>query len=411
MEEQKYPIMETHRAMTFQFFNPGRKRVLLRGPVLTQSGYGVHARQVARWLLSREDVDLSVQALPWGDTPWLINPDLCDGLVGKLMTKTVDPQGTKFDISVQLQLPNEWDSKLAGVNIGITAGVETDKCNPEWIHACNTMNHVVVPSNHTANCFKETGEVKSSLDVIPESYMDSLDQMLPTKIDDLEFSTPFNFLMVGQITGNNPENDRKNLFYAIKWFCETFSKDNSVGLVIKTNAGRNTDIDRAGVLDLFRKLLGEVRKGPFPKIHLIHGDLTDHEVTSLYRHNQIKAFLAPTRGEGYGLPILEAAVAGLPVIATGWSGHMDFLQHGKFIKLEYKLSEVHSSRIDNKIFMKGNRWANPIESDFKKKLEKFRSSPTVPKEWALDLSKSLVPLYSQESIQKKYNEILGKYFT
>jgi len=47
------------------------------------------------------------------------------------------------------------------------------------------------------------------------------------------------------------------------------------------------------------------------------------------RFPQVKALVALTRGEGYGLPILEAAASGLPVIATGWSGHMDFLKLGK----------------------------------------------------------------------------------
>jgi len=105
------------------------KTVLLRAPVLTQSGYGVHSRQIARWLLSKPDIDVRFHALPWGTTPWHVNPDSENGLIGKIMHKTVDGN-FHADVSLQLQLPNEWSTSVGKYNVGITAGVETDKCNP-----------------------------------------------------------------------------------------------------------------------------------------------------------------------------------------------------------------------------------------------------------------------------------------
>lgn len=385
------------------------KSVLLRGPAMTSSGYGVHCRQIASWLLSKNDIDLSVQALPWGDTPWLIDKNSCGGLIGRIMEKTSDVSGKHWDVSVQLQLPNEWDRKLANVNIGVTAGVESDKCNPQWIDACNSMSAVVVPSKHAEACFRNTGNVNVPIFVIPEAYSQAIDDDKITNVDSAVFSTPFNFLIFGQLTGNNPENDRKNIFYAVKWLCETFANDKDVGIIIKTNAGRSTTFDRRAVVNLFTTLLSEVRKGEFPRVHLLHGDMTDEEVASLYRHKQIKALVAPTRGEGYGLPILEAAASGLPVIATSWSGHTDFLSLGKYIGLDYKLDYVHQTRVDGKIFMQGSKWANPLEEDFKKKLLKFRNSNSIPTEWAVDLKNKIKQTYSLDCIKNRYDEILGKY--
>ena len=83
--------------------------------------------------------------------------------------------------------------------------------------------------------------------------------------------------------------------------------------------------------DLITKLLHETRKGQFPRVHVLHGQMNESEVASLYRHEKIKGIVSLTRGEGFGLPTLEAAASGLPVIATGWSGHMDFLNQGKFV--------------------------------------------------------------------------------
>lgn len=384
---------------------PTKKRVLLRGPVLTQSGYGVHARQVAKWLLGRGDIELEVQALPWGETPWLINQDHEDGLIGQIMKRTVDPSGRKYDATVQLQLPNEWDPTLSTVNIGITAGVETDICNPEWITACNKMSCVIVPSKHSKTCLESTGILTAPIHVVPESYAESITKNQVTDVDSLDFSTSFNFLIFGQITGNNPENERKNIFYTVKWLCETFKNDKDVGIIVKTNTGRNTSIDRKLITQTFENLLKEVRKGPYPRLHMIHGDMSDAEVASLYRHSKVKALVSLTKGEGYGLPILEAAASGLPVIATGWSGHLDFLSHGKFIDVEYKLLDIHTSRIDNKIFMKGAKWAMANEEDFKRKIIKFRNSSTIPREWSKSLQAKIINIYSIDSIKKLYDDV------
>jgi len=384
------------------------KKVILRGPALTQSGYGVHCRQVAKWLLSKDSIDLKFQALPWGDTPWLINSSKNE-LIEKIMKKTIDLSESaekKFDVSFQLQLPNEWDSTLASYNVGMTAAVETDICNTQWVEACNKMDMIVVPSKHAAECITRSGNLMKPIVVIPESYCEEID------LDDVEstieklpkFSTGFNFLIFGQITGDNPMNDRKNIFFTIKWLCEAFENDPDVGIIIKTNMGRNTCIDKKKSSGLIKAIIKECRKESFPKIHLLHGEMPDTEVAALYKHPQVKALVSTTRGEGYGLPILEAAASGLPVIATGWSGHTDFLNHGKYIGLSYALRNIHSSRVDNRIFMKDAKWAEVHEEDFKKKIIKFRNSSSAPKEWAVELSKKIKQNYCFDAVCKEYDE-------
>lgn len=390
------------------FTNFSKKKVLLRGPSLTQSGYGVHTRQIARWLLSK-DIDLKIQAMPWGNTPWLIDSSLCNGLIGELMQRTVDPTGQRYDATFQVQLPNEWDTSMSNTNIGISAVVETDKCNPSWIQSCNKMSTVIVPSKHCHNVLLQSGKLEVPTQVIPESFPDEILNVKKTKITDLRFETSFNFLLVGQITGKNAENDRKNIFYTIKWICETFKDDKDVGLVIKTNMGRNTKIDRNIVENVIKSVLLEIGKKPSPRIYLLHGEMSDEEISSLYVHPQIKALVSLTRGEGYGLPILEAAASGLPVIATNWSGHLDFMSKGKFIGIDYSLDNVHPSRIDGEIFMPGCKWATPKEDDFKKKVVKFRHASTTPKEWSLELREKIVKEYSFEAVSKIYDETLGKF--
>jgi glycosyltransferase involved in cell wall biosynthesis len=385
------------------------KKVIFKGPVLTQSGYGVHARQVARWLLSKNDIDVKFVVTPWGDTPWILNRSHCDGLVGKIMERTASPD-YKADVSFQLQLPNEWDSKLCPINIGITAAVETDLANPDWVADSNKMSCIVLPSNHSLKSLENAGTLTVESHVIPESFSDDIVKNDDKTIDLSHVKTSFNFLLFGQMTGNNPFNDRKNLLFTIKWICEVFEKDNDVGIIIKTNAGRNTKIDRNIVLRNLEVLLKEVRpRSENPKVYLLHGDMSDSDVAALYKHQKVKALVSLTRGEGYGLPILEAAAAGLPVIATGWSGHLDFMKHTKFVSIDHKLTQIHPSRVDDKIFMKNSKWAEPIEEDFKKKITKFRNSSSTPREWATQGANKIHELYSHDAVSKIYDEKLSKF--
>lgn len=379
------------------------KKVILRGPFLSESGYGTHARQLARWIFLKADIDPYFYLVQWGNTPWMLDADADAGLVRKII-QNARPCIGKADISYQVQLPNEWDPTLANYNVGVTAGVETDRCNPQWISACNAMNLVVVPSTHVANTLKASGVLTTPIVVVPESFPDAMLQEVPEF--DPGIITDFNFLIFGQLTGTNAYSDRKNTMFAIKWLCEEFANDPTVGIVIKTNSGRESRIDRQITSDVLRKLVSEVRSGQFPKIHLIHGRLTDEQVTGLYKNSKIKALVAPTRGEGFGLPILEASVAGLPVITTGWSGHMDFMSKGHFVKLDYALREIHQSRIDDNIFMKGAKWAEVNEADFKRKIRKTKQSPDVPKKWAQELSAVLINSNSQQAINVAWDRTL-----
>jgi len=381
------------------------KSVILRAPVLTSSGYGVHSRQIARWLLSK-DVDLTIQPVPWGMTPWILNPDRHSGLTGKMMEKSTSVDDKNFDVSIQVQLPNEWDPNLAKFNVGASAVVETDICNPSWVDQCNLMDLVIVPSNHAKKCLESSGELTTRIEVVPESFIDEIlkDDIEPLNID---FKTKFNFLIVGQITASDSTCDRKNLGNTIKWIYEAFQGESDVGIIIKTNSGRGTKIDRIVTRHNLSSILNQVGRKRFPKVYLLHGEMTDQEMASLYKHPDIKCLVSLTRGEGFGLPILEAAASGLPVIATDWSGHLDFLNLGRFIPVSYTLSDLPDRHIDNQIFMKSSRWAEPSERDFKKKIKKFRKSSTIPKEWSKNLSVEIRDKFSFEKICSHYDRVLG----
>ena len=121
----------------------------------------------------------------------------------------------------------------------------------------------------------------------------------------------------------------------------------------------------------------------------------------------IKSMVSFTRGEGYGLPLIDAAASGLPVLATNWSGHLEFLSKGHFSKVEYDLVPVSDKKIDGAIFVQGARWAQVREADAKKRMRKTVESYAKPKEWANELANVIREKYSIEAICDLYDQVIG----
>lgn len=403
-----------------------KPRLVFKGPALTASGYGVHARQVLRALLVTGEYDVSVQLIKWGDTPFLSDEDKYINTIRQLAHKydVEASQGVKYDLSVQVTIPNEFQ-KIARVNIGVTAGIEVDRVSPDWILKTNeNVDLVIVPSYHSANTFAKVRyqtsdgnilQLKKPIVVCPEGVDTSVfnvDESEPEVTTGMEFSK-FNFLCVGLGLDKGMGEDRKNISGLIKMFCERFKDDEDVGLVLKVSMIGYS----LGDFETTKRRISEIKKsigaGKFPKIHLVHGRLSDAEMAALYKHPSIKAMVSTTHGEGFGLPLLEAAACGLPILATNWSGHTDFLQiDGKkrFIPLNYEMASIPASVVWKGVMEEGSNWANVDIDDTKQKMKKLVLSYDKPKEWAGELAEHVKNNYSLEKVCHQFSETLGKFF-
>ena len=232
--------------------------------------------------------------------------------------------------------------KKAFFSVCVTAGIETDRVSANWLLKTHQgIDKLIVPSEHAKSGLVRTGyevinqanNTKTKLtigcpvEVVPYPVKTPQEVRL-----DVDFETDFNFLQIAML------GPRKNIEQSIRCFVEEFRDNPNVGLVLKTSLSKSSIIDRRHTQKQIQNYVTSL--GPKScKIYLIHGNLSEGQLHSLYTHPKIKAYFTTTHGEGYGLPIFEAAYCGLPVIATDWSGHLDFLtgkQKGKVKKLLQK---------------------------------------------------------------------------
>jgi len=358
-----------------------KKNILLVGPLLTRSGYGEQARFALRSLMSRPDLfEIFIKPITWGQTSWIVDDTSERRWIDETIEKTIGylQQGGQFDISLQVTIPNEFNSQLAPINIGYTAGIETTQPAPIWLQKCNEMDSVIVVSNHSKNVLENarfegtdenTGQLirlESETNITAVNYPTKIYKELPEL--NLEIDTSFNFLTVAQL------GPRKNLNSTIKWFLQEFHNED-VGLVIKTNMAKNCLLDRhvctANIKSIINQVSGDDRKC---KIYVLHGNMSDEEMHSLYVDEKIHAMIAIPHGEGFGLPIFEAAYSGLPVISVGWSGQCDFLYDRQvppkphFYEVGFDIAPVPPEAIWDGVIVKESGWANAREQSTKEQM-------------------------------------------
>jgi|TARA_Y100000114_G_scaffold149476_1_gene163679 glycosyltransferase involved in cell wall biosynthesis len=358
-----------------------KKSIILVGPLLTRSGYGEQARFALRALRSRPDLfEVFIKPITWGQTSWIVDDTPERRWIDETIEKTIGylQQGGQFDMSLQITIPNEFNREVAKTNIGYTAGIETTQPAPIWIQKCNEMDSVIVVSNHSKNVLENTKfegtDENTGQKIILENQSKITSVNYPTKSYDelpelnLELPTSFNFLTVAQM------GPRKNLNSTIKWFLEEF-KDEDVGLVVKTNVAKNCLLDRNLCVSNIKNIINQASNGDRKcKVYVLHGNMTDEEMHALYTDQQIHAMIAIPHGEGFGLPIFEAAYSGLPIISVGWSGQCDYLYDQEtpsiahFYEVGFDIAPVPQEAVWEGVIVKESGWANAREQSTKEQM-------------------------------------------
>jgi glycosyltransferase involved in cell wall biosynthesis len=387
------------------------KKIIISGPILSRSGYGEMARFALRSLLTKQDLyDLYILPTNWGNTGNLFESTEEKKVIDSMVAKTQQyiqqaNNHPNFDISIQVTIPNEW-KKMAPINIGYTAGIETNAISPVWLQQSQIMDKIIVISNHAKASFinpifgDDKGNQYKVTTPIEVCHFPVRD--FETKELDLELKHDFNFLSVCQW------GPRKNLEQTIVNFIEEF-KDEEAGLVLKINTANDSIMDREHTEKRLKQLLSNFSDRKC-SVHLLHGHMSESEMLSLYKHPKIKAIVSSTHGEGFGFPLFEAAYSELPVIATDWSGHIDFLtakdeegaEKKLFAKVDYELKPIAQEHAWQGVLELGTQWAYPIQSSLKSRMREVYKDHGRFKSWAKKLNKSIRENYTEEKIYDKF---------
>jgi glycosyltransferase involved in cell wall biosynthesis len=393
------------------------RKILVRGPALSQSGYGEHVRFLLRSLKTKQDIfDIYLINTNWGKTSWLWENTEERKWIDKTLQKTIAymQDNTNFDISVQVTIPSEWE-RLAPYNIGVTAGTETTKISPQWVEKTKLMDKIIVVSEYSKFSFdntvyeatkKDTQEKIEFRCTTPIDVVGFPHKKLKSKNIRLNLKHDFNFLVVASWI------PRKNLHNTINWFIEEF-KDEEVGLVLKTSLGKGSLRDRQ-VTEMQIKNICDQHPEKKCSIYLLHGDLKEQEMKSLYNNKKIKCLINIAHGEGFGLPVFEAASNSLPVIAPSWGGLTDFMhmpiknKKGKykstamFETVAYDVSKIQKEATWGEILVEGSQWCFPKKWSYKKSLRKVYKNWDPCKARANKLAKYIEKEYSEEVVFEKF---------
>jgi len=414
----------------------GKPLCVVRAPCQTRSGYGDMSRDIIRHIIEWDKFDVKVHSVPWGDTPMNAldeNNPKDKMILDRIVRNGQLPQP---ELYVTITIPTEFEP-LGKYNIGITAGIETSVASVQWIESCNKMDLVLTISEHSKNVFNFSKYKKQDQQgtLITEIAINKPLEVLHNCIDttvfkkleyesDVEKSVrnelsqipeKFCYLFVGHWLRGDFGEDRKNVGFLIKIFLETFRQapdKEKPALILKTSGGGFSILDREDII----KKIEQIKKSvvlsegqTMPNIYLLHGELTDKEMNSLYNHPKVMAHVSFTKGEGFGRPLLEASVSGKPVIASGWSGHLDFLDQTNAVLVGGELKPIHESSVWDGVLIKESTWFTPDMNQSANALYAVFKNYNQFKKRANILAKENSKKFSYQTIQKKTWEILDKY--
>ena len=403
---------------------------LVTAPVATRSGYGAHARDIVRALIKLDKYDIKIWSVKWGSTPLNAlekgNPN-DDMIIERLLMEPTLPQ--QPEIHIHIVIPNEFKT-FGKYNIGITAGLECTAIPHKWVEGMNQMDLNIVPSKFVHDVVKLT-----SFDVMDEQTKQMKGQIKVTKPVEVlfegadtnifkktkEFSKDlvdefknvkesFNFLYTGHWLQGKLGEDRKDTGMMLKVFLETFKDTkNAPGLIMKTSGAGFSVIDREDILKKIRDIQKTVKAKTLPSVYLFHGDFTDEEMNELYNHPKVKAHVNITHGEGFGRPLLEATMSGKPVIASGWSGQLDFLSKQLSVLIGGSLVKVQKSSFPKDMYVDGSEWFTANYNEFGSVLREVQKNYKKYSLNAMKLAKVNSSAFSLKKMTTELGEILDKY--
>ncbi len=238
-------------------------------------------------------------------------------------SKNVDRAG---NVTSRNLYPPRIDDMESDFNILHAYGWEETLFPPDWVNDFNIfLDGITVMSNNVKKILIDSG-VQIPIKVCGLG-VDHLDQV-PINKNYLVNTNKFIFLHISSCF------PRKGISVLLEAYGKSFCKNDDVILIIKTFNNKHNNLHRD--LIYFQTVFPS-----YPEVKVIYDDLSDSDMLALY--SQSNCLLAPSFGEGFGLPIAEAMYLNIPVITTNWGGQLDFCnqENSWLIDYDFKLARTH----------------------------------------------------------------------
>ncbi len=326
------------------------------GPLFDPSGYAEEGRE---FVLGLDNVGVPLRTVPLTDwSPRQVALPLTDSSTLRRLAST--PAGdsssdtasdrSRRAVTVFHMFPTRYRRiQDGGYHIGRTM-CETDRIPATWVECCNTMDEIWVPCAHNVETFSRSGVAREKLVRMPqginvERYRSGNSAMR------LPGGRRFNFLSVFEWSR------RKGWDVLVRAFAAEFRPIDNVALIIKTGSCGGYPLSR-----IRQEVVAELRGARIgwnlpANIILFPCNLTAEQMPALYRGAH--AFVLPSRGEGWGRPLMEAMLMGLPTIGPRWSGPLEFMNDDNSYLTDCEVVGVQEACWREAPVFRGHCWAEP----------------------------------------------------
>jgi GT2 family glycosyltransferase len=254
----------------------------------------------------------------------------------------------------------------------------------DWVDGCNTMDEVWVPATFNVETFRASG-VHVPIHVVPLGV--DVDYYHP-RIAGFRPSSRYTFLSVFEW------GERKAPEILLRSFAEEFKETEDILLLLSV-------FNRDPTIEVEEEI-AKLELPPCPPIAvMVNPEFADYQMASLYR--SADCFVLPTRGEGWGMPILEAMACGLPTITTSWSGPADFLHEGIGFPLEVKSLVPAEARCP---YYEGFEWAEPDADHLRARMREVVSDQERARQKGLAAAAEVASRYTWEHTAERIRERL-----
>ncbi|WP_165279881.1 glycosyltransferase family 4 protein [Paenibacillus protaetiae] len=326
-------------------------------PIGEITGYGNVSRNLLR---SLDLLNIPVHLVPIGRHEKEIGEE--DRLFLERVNKPIEAIGEKPVLIIHAQPDTFPLIHFEGISFAKKIGItifETDRIPPAWVEWCNAMDEIWLPSQFNMETFSRSGVDRDKLKLVPYSIQSEKYNQSFRPYPFHEAVKSFKFLYTCAFVY------RKGIDLLVRAFCEEFSADEDVSLVLKIYVPSwHPHVD---LPSLIRSYIPDLTN--HPHIELIQDKIPIDDLLSLYHSSD--CYVSTDRANGWGMPCMEMMAMGKPAITINWSGSTEFMKETNSFLIE---PEAELEEVDVVLqqtlpgFYQGHQWAKVTTGNVRRTL-------------------------------------------